>query len=86
MLRSKIEILADILEAAQKGASKTRIMSKANLNQKLAEPSIQLLTDLKLLSEKQDPLSYFTTTNGFQFLQEYRRLQKMLEEQNSKHL
>ncbi len=81
MLRSKIEIFADILEAAGKGASKTRIMSKANLNQKLAEPSIRLLADLKMLSEKdKNPVSYSTTPNGFQFLKEYRRIKEILKE------
>jgi len=81
MLRSRIEILADILEAARKGATKTRIMSKANLNQKLADPSIHLLVDLKLLTQKKTAsVSYFATASGFQFLEEYRRLQKMLEE------
>ena len=81
MLRSKIEILADILEAARRGSSKTRIMSKANLNQKLANPSIRLLTDLKLLTEKKSKaVTYFTTASGFQFLEEYSRLQKTLEE------
>jgi len=81
VLRSKIEIFADILEAARRGASKTRIMSKANLNQKLTDPSMRLLIELKLLIEKKtNTASYFTTTSGFQFLEEYRRLQKMLEE------
>lgn len=81
MLRGKIEILADILEAAKRGASKTRIMSKANLNQKLADPSIRLLADLKLLTDKKGTsVSYFTTASGFQFLEEYHLLQKTLEE------
>ena len=81
MLRSKIEILADILEAARKGTTKTRIMSKANLNQKLADPSIRLLTELKLITEKKGTsVSYFTTASGFQFLEEYHRLEKTLEE------
>ncbi len=81
MLRSKIEILADILKAAKKGASKTKIMTKANLNQRLADPSIHLLTDLELLAEEKDePNSYTTTATGFEFLEEYHRLQKTLEE------
>jgi predicted transcriptional regulator len=81
MLRSKIEILADVLEAAARGATKTRILSKANLNQKLADQTIRLLDDLKLLTEKKGKsVSYFTTKRGLHFLEEYRRLQKALKE------
>ena len=81
MLRSKIDMLADVLEAARRGATKTRIMSRANLNQKLADYSIRLLVDLKLLTEKNSsPISRFTTNKGLKFLEEYHRLQKTLEE------
>jgi predicted transcriptional regulator len=83
MLRSRIEILADILEAARRGATKTTITSKANLNQKLVDHSIRLLIELKLLKqltkENNSPVSYVTTNNGFQFLEKYRQLQKTLE-------
>jgi predicted transcriptional regulator len=81
MLRSRIEILADILEAARRGATKTTIMSRANLNQKLVDHSICLLVYLKLLTKKNSsPISYFATSRGFQFLKEYRNLQKTLSE------
>jgi len=80
MLRSKLDIFAKVLETARNGTTKTRITNEANLNHKFATHSLRLLVDLDLLAETQNsPISYGTTEKGFRFLDEYRRLQRLLE-------
>jgi len=79
MLRSRLDIFAQVLETALKGATKTKIVSQTNLNQKFATHSLNLLVNLDLLIETHNsPISYSTTEKGLQFLQEYRCLQKLL--------
>jgi predicted transcriptional regulator len=81
MPRSKLDIFAQVLEMAKNGTTKTRVVSQANLNQKLATYLLSLLVNLDLLAEKHNsPVSYCTTEKGFRFLNEYRRIQKLLLE------
>ena len=80
MLRSKLDILAEVLETAKGGTTKTRIVSQANLNQKLTADMLSLLMDLNLLAATQNrPISYGTTEKGLRFLYEYRRMQRLLD-------
>jgi predicted transcriptional regulator len=80
MLRGKLDIFADVLEVARKGATKTRIISQANLNQKVATCSLSLLVDLDLLAEKHNsPVSYITTEKGLRLLQEYHHMKRLLD-------
>jgi len=77
--RSKLDIFAEVLEIAKNGTTKTRIISQANLNRKLATCILHLLADLDLLAEAQNsPISYCTTEKGFRFLHEYRYIQGLL--------
>jgi len=80
MPRSKLDILAEVLETARSGTTKTRIVSQANLNQKLTTNMLSLLVDLNLLAATQNsPISYGTTEKGLRFLHEYRRMQRLLD-------
>jgi predicted transcriptional regulator len=80
MSRNRLDILAEIMQIAGKGTTKTRLISQANLNQKIVKHSLTLLVNLGLLAERcNSPLSYSTTDKGLQFLQEYRRMQKLLD-------
>lgn len=79
MPRNKFDIFAKVLEMAKKGTTKTRIVSQANLNQKVAKHSVRLLLDLNLLVETHNsPVSYFTTEKGLRFLYEYNSLKRLL--------
>ena len=73
-------MLAEVLETARNGTTKTRVVTKANLNQKLATRMLSLLLDLDLLTAThKSPTSYSTTEKGFRFLHEYRRLHSLLD-------
>ena len=73
-------MLAEVLETARNGTTKTRVVTKANLNQKLATSMLSLLLDLNLLTATHNsPTSFSTTEKGFRFLREYRRLQSLLD-------
>jgi predicted transcriptional regulator len=85
MPRSKLDILAEVLEMARNETSKTRIVTAANLNQKIATHSLNLLVDLNLVSERHNsPLSYHITKKGLGFLNEYYRLQKLMSKENER--
>ncbi len=80
MSRSRFDMLAEVLETARGGTTKTRIVTEANLNQEIATHMLNLLVDLDLLAARHNsPISYGTTEKGFQFLDEYRRLKRLLD-------
>lgn len=80
MPRSKLDMLAEVLLIAKEGTTKTRLVSRANLNQKLTTHALSLLLDLDLLATTYNsPISYGTTEKGLRFLDEYRRLKILLD-------
>jgi len=80
MPRTTLDILAQVLETAKSGTTKTRIVSQANLNQKLTTNLLNLLMDLNLLAATQNsPISYGTTEKGLRFLHEYHRMRRLLD-------
>jgi predicted transcriptional regulator len=81
--RSDIDIMANILSAANKGTKKTRIMYSCNLSHSQLQIYLQILRELGFLgshSKKDDAkLNYFkTTTKGFKFLDAYRALKSLM--------
>ena len=73
MRRNRLDIIADILNAAKMGLRKTRIVYSTNLNFKLANKYLPLLTENGLL-EVIDR-DYITTSQGIEFLENYRKIQ-----------
>ena len=73
MRRNRLDIIADILNATKKGLRKTRIVYSTNLNFKLANNYLPLLTENGLL-EVTDRV-YITTRQGIEFLENYRKIQ-----------
>lgn len=70
--RSNVDIIADILRIARKGAKKTRIVYGANLNFKLLNEYLERLEEAGLItndSEKRGMLK--TTDKGRKYLQHY---------------
>jgi predicted transcriptional regulator len=73
--RTRVEILASILQVASKGALKTHIMYKANLSHRQLEKYLAFLEERGLLVEGIDEdlgnRMYRITERGFDFLREY---------------
>ncbi len=80
MRRSRIDIVAEILEVAKKGVNKTAIVYKTNLNFTLAEKYLSLLEKQGLLENKSD--KYVTSDRGRIFLAKARELTVQLESPN----
>lgn len=81
--RSDIDIMANILSAAKKGAKKTRIMYRCNLSHSQLQVYLQILREMEFLAsnpKKEDAkLNYFeTTSKGFKFLDAYRALKSLM--------
>ena len=74
--RDSMDISADILRLATRGAIKTRIVYGANLNFKIVEGYLSRLTNLGLLDNRDSRRRYQTTEKGFSFIQRYEELSK----------
>jgi predicted transcriptional regulator len=69
--RSRMDIVADMLEIAQDGAIKTRIMYRGFLSFPQLKDYLVLLTDSGLLDYTIDDRKYHTTERGRRFLKIY---------------
>ena len=75
--RSRIELASNILEAANGGATKTKIMYKAFLSYAQLQEYLAMLIANSLLMREGD--IYKTTSRGIGFLQTTRQLSGLLE-------
>ena len=74
--RNRLQIITEILHIAKKGAKKTHIVYRANLNHALLEDYLQTLEQQGLISKNVHPGNTIQTTRkGIQFVQYYRTLQ-----------
>ena len=71
MNRNNLDICVDILHVARKGAKKTHIVYKANLNFKIVKKYINRLIKTGMLSSAKDSSLYVTTGQGINFLVKY---------------
>jgi predicted transcriptional regulator len=72
--RSSPDIIATILESANGGIGKTRLLTKANLTSTQFKKYIDLLVEKKLVAEFDGDSrnhSYMTTALGLQYLELY---------------
>lgn len=74
--RSFLDIIADILNVAQEGVTKTKLVYACNLNFTIIKDYISALLELGLL-ERDGNGTYFTTSKGRDYLQSYRRLKSL---------
>ena len=77
-----MEIIADILEAAEVGLRKTRLVYSTNLNFKVLKRYLRKLLEYDFI--RIEGRFYTTTSKGAQFLDNYRRLMYPLKEIDSK--
>jgi len=67
MRRSRIDIIIDVLDAAQMGINKTSVVYRTNLNFKLADKYLELLQRHGLVENRVD--KYITTDKGKIFME-----------------
>jgi predicted transcriptional regulator len=82
--RTRVEILASILQVAGNGTIKTHIMYKANLSHKQLEKYIGFLEEKGLIGQVVDEGGdgghmYRVTEKGYEFLKEYSHISGYFE-------
>ena len=79
--RSRMEIVANILDIARSGALKTHLMYKANLSYMVVSQYLDFLSKAELIRETFDDQGmvklYQTTARGLKYLQVYDSLQSI---------
>jgi len=76
--RSNLEIIAEILRIARRGARKTRIVYGANLNFKMLREYLKKLEDAGLITVSRGEGSIVKTTKkGHEFLQRFYGLKEL---------
>jgi len=77
--RSEFDTVAAVLRVAGKGARKTEIMHRCNLNPLALEKYLSALIEMGLLKVEQKSEPFYRTSDaGLQFLQNYHRLKWLL--------
>lgn len=82
--RSRLDIIADMLNAASGGAKKTQIMYQANLSYKLLAKYLAEVMEACLVRFERGKRCYVLTSKGREFLErykEYSRRNKHVERQ-----
>ena len=77
--RSRTEILGMILEAANGGATKTRIMYKAFLSYAQLREYLSVLIENNLLEYLEGSQTYKTTEKGLNFLKMHNEIGELLQ-------
>jgi predicted transcriptional regulator len=80
--RSKTDIIAQILEAANGGTTKAKITYKTFLNYGQLREYLIALTESGLLNYELHTLIFHTTEKGLKFLKIYRQLVDMIKEED----
>ena len=72
--RSRVDIVAAVLEASKTGVNKTRIMNRANLSFSLLEKYLNAVVGAGFV--RVEGSSYFLTGRGKEFLEHYGRFRE----------
>ncbi len=81
--RSRLDIIADILNVAAREAKKTQIMYQANLSYNVLQKYMRELVGASLVSFLDERRCYQLTEKGRKFLEaydEYTRMQKVVDQ------
>jgi predicted transcriptional regulator len=81
MRRSRLSIIADILDVAERGAIKTQIMYGASLSFSQLSDYLSFLLDANLLMGIENPSRSFykTTKKGLRYIQCYMEIRELLK-------
>jgi len=77
--RSRTEIVSMILEAANGGATKTRIMYKAFLSYAQLKEYLSVLIENNLIEYLEGIQTYKTTEKGFNLLKMHNEIEELLQ-------
>jgi predicted transcriptional regulator len=81
MKRSRYRIVSEILDICMDGASKTKIVYRANLNFRTVNPYMEILIEKNLIKvERGRMVLYHTTERGMNLLNEINRIHNALSE------
>jgi len=77
--RSRTEIISVILDAANGGATKTKIMYHAFLSYSQMKEYLRVLTENNLLNYNVDTQTFKTTEKGLMFLDTFNQMDSMIK-------
>jgi len=85
--RDKLVIMAEIVDIAKKGTSKTRIMFKANLSFSQLNQYLSLLSHTSLLEKSacDGRVIYKSTQKGLEFMEKQQQIMDLLNEDTRVH-
>jgi predicted transcriptional regulator len=75
--RSRTDISRDILEAANGGATKTKIMYKAYLSYQQLKEYLAMLSENGLIQQNSPEMTFSTTVKGLQYLKTYEQMSEI---------
>ena len=76
--RNRIDIIAQLLDAASSPITKTRMMYKAMLSYEQLKEYLLMLTENELIGYDKPSQRFTATDKGFQFLKTYEDLSKLI--------
>ena len=76
--RNRIDIIAQLLDAASSPTTKTRMMYKAMLSNEQLKEYLFMLTQNDLIGYDKPSQRFTATDKGFQFLKTYEDLSKLI--------
>ena len=79
--RDRIDIISQILEAANGGITKTKVMYKAFLSYTQMNENLTALIEKDLLRYDENTRIFRTTEKGLRFLDIYNRISAMIKEE-----
>ncbi|HET9807006.1 MAG: winged helix-turn-helix domain-containing protein [Deltaproteobacteria bacterium] len=82
--RSRTEIVSSILDAANGGATKTKIMYKAFLSYNQLKEYLSILIENNLIEYLEGIQTYKTTEKGLNFLKMHNEIGELLQNYNQK--
>jgi predicted transcriptional regulator len=86
-IRSRIEIISQILETANGGvATKIEMMYKANVSYVQLKEYLKTLSEKNLLNYDLDTHTFKTTEKGVRFLEFYNKLDDIMREEEQQQL
>ena len=75
--RSRTDIVSQILEAANGGTTKTKIMYKAYLSYAQLKEYLSMMLENGLIEHEREANSYKTTEKGLKFIQAYNHMDSL---------
>jgi predicted transcriptional regulator len=77
--RSRTDIISEILDAANGGATKTKIMYQAFISYSQMKEYLRVLTENNLLNYDLDARTFKITEKGLRFLHTYNQMDDMIK-------